>query len=256
MIRDTSVTDSNYFRDFINRGKELNTESETRITNKEVSSEKEVRNRIFQKRLEILIAMYSNGDSIESIKKEYSIVLKFMQEGWDSSVVKFKMGKPSITYDMYYLNDSCHMIWMLSFGIFLNIAENEKEVLKKILIEDKITDEATMLLLSNLTQTELPTLEKTTIKPFASLVKNGAFINTKSLMKKYIDNWYKRTKLLTWHSYHPDKEGIYNNNKFYFGNWSFEAAAVTCILDLDDSNYREHHYYPKDLVDYYRKNKK
>ena len=33
---------------------------------------------------------------------------------------------------------------------------------------------------------------------------------------------------------------------------SLEAAAVTVILRIDDSSYRDKPYYPKDLVDYAR----
>ncbi|MDC5260008.1 DUF1911 domain-containing protein, partial [Acinetobacter baumannii] len=38
----------------------------------------------------------------------------------------------------------------------------------------------------------------------------------------------------------------------YFGYWSWEAAAVTWLLDIDDALYRDHEFYPKDLVDFAR----
>jgi hypothetical protein len=39
---------------------------------------------------------------------------------------------------------------------------------------------------------------------------------------------------------------------WYYGRWSFEAAAVVAIKGLDDASFRDNPYYPKDLVDYYR----
>lgn len=32
------------------------------------------------------------------------------------------------------------------------------------------------------------------------------------------------------------------------GYWSWEAAAITCVLDIDDSGYRGAPFYPADLV--------
>lgn len=37
-----------------------------------------------------------------------------------------------------------------------------------------------------------------------------------------------------------------------FIDFAFEAALVVCAWDLDDSEFRDHPYYPVDLVDYYR----
>src|SRR5690606_28895315 len=34
--------------------------------------------------------------------------------------------------------------------------------------------------------------------------------------------------------------------------WSWEAAATTFVLDIDDSSYRDMPFYPKDLADYAR----
>ncbi len=37
-----------------------------------------------------------------------------------------------------------------------------------------------------------------------------------------------------------------------FIHFAFEAALVVCAYDLDDSSFRDHLYYPRDLVDHYR----
>jgi hypothetical protein len=51
-------------------------------------------------------------------------------------------------------------------------------------------------------------------------------------------------------------ESINGRHDTYYGAWSFESAAITAILDLDDSRFKNNKYYPKDLVDYYREKSK
>ncbi|HSI57000.1 MAG TPA: PoNe immunity protein domain-containing protein, partial [Ideonella sp.] len=38
----------------------------------------------------------------------------------------------------------------------------------------------------------------------------------------------------------------------YLGYWSFEAAAVSIVLGIDDSSYRDKDFYPRDLADFAR----
>ncbi|UQV44676.1 DUF1911 domain-containing protein [Janthinobacterium lividum] len=38
----------------------------------------------------------------------------------------------------------------------------------------------------------------------------------------------------------------------FSGYWSWEAAAITCLLDIDDSSYRNAKFYPADLVAFHR----
>ncbi|TDV06193.1 PoNe immunity protein domain-containing protein [Paraburkholderia caballeronis] len=65
-----------------------------------------------------------------------------------------------------------------------------------------------------------------------------------ALVKEFVEGWYKGMKPTYWHGAHTD--GL------YFGYWCLEAALVTVLWDIDDSSYRDHLVYPKDLVDYAR----
>ncbi len=69
-------------------------------------------------------------------------------------------------------------------------------------------------------------------------------------IEKYLRAWYKSMKKAPWHDSHLNmtSEGC----GAYFGYWSMEAGAVAYLLELDDSSFREHIVYPKDLVDYAR----
>ncbi|MCA8182942.1 MULTISPECIES: PoNe immunity protein domain-containing protein [Burkholderia] len=64
------------------------------------------------------------------------------------------------------------------------------------------------------------------------------------LVKEFVDGWYKGMKPTYWYGAHTD--GL------YFGYWCLEAALVTVLWGIDDSSYRDHLVYPKDLVDFAR----
>ncbi|CAJ0795709.1 hypothetical protein LMG7141_03133 [Ralstonia condita] len=69
-------------------------------------------------------------------------------------------------------------------------------------------------------------------------------------LKQYLEIWYSAMEKTPWHGAHlkqADESGT------YYGYWAIEAAAVTYLLGLDDSSYRDHVVYPKDLVDFARK---
>ncbi|WP_261803401.1 PoNi-like cognate immunity protein [Variovorax sp. PAMC26660] len=69
-------------------------------------------------------------------------------------------------------------------------------------------------------------------------------------MQEFLDGWYKNMKECYWHDTHKDGEG-----SSYFGYWAFEAALVTVLWDMDDSSYRDHLVYPKDLADWAREHR-
>ncbi|WP_227818333.1 PoNe immunity protein domain-containing protein [Nitrogeniibacter aestuarii] len=64
------------------------------------------------------------------------------------------------------------------------------------------------------------------------------------LMAQYLDEWYDASRREPYHDRHK--------SSIFPGYWSLEAAAITFILDIDDSSYRDKPFYPADLVDYAR----
>ncbi|MEO4175995.1 PoNe immunity protein domain-containing protein [Acinetobacter pittii] len=69
-------------------------------------------------------------------------------------------------------------------------------------------------------------------------------VDRPALMSAYMDEWYGASKREPYHDRHKSSQ--------FPGYWSLEAAAITVILRIDDSSYRDKPYYPKDLVDYAR----
>jgi hypothetical protein len=254
-MRDKLINNSSYYNDFIEQKK---------LTIKEVIESDPIdsltttqihilNNIIFSRSLEMLVGMYSRGDSIDELKKVYSKTIQLMERGWDDSLVKFKMGHPVKILDQYWLYTYCYMIWMLSLALLLKVPINEANILRKLIEEGMITDELILFLLGHLVSCSYPASLKTTYNPFSRIIPKQGFdyIDSKHI-KKYLTNWYKNTKLHTWHNYLNNVEKL--GGISYFGYWSFETAAVVAILGLDDKSFRDNPYYPKDLVDYYRAN--
>ncbi|MDF3837936.1 DUF1911 domain-containing protein [Cupriavidus basilensis] len=66
------------------------------------------------------------------------------------------------------------------------------------------------------------------------------------LMAKYLDDWYHASRREPYVNQHGEGDIA------FYGYWSWEAAAVTWLLDIDDSSYRDMAFYPRDLVDFAR----
>ena len=71
-----------------------------------------------------------------------------------------------------------------------------------------------------------------------------------ALMLQYLEDWYEASRREPYYEQHPRAD--IDEGYLYYGYWSWEAAAVTWLLGIDDMSYREHQFYPKDLVDFSR----
>lgn len=78
--------------------------------------------------------------------------------------------------------------------------------------------------------------------------------NKEECVKKYLENWYNLMKSTSWHNTH--KKSKTGSVSSFVGYWAIEAAAVTYVLEIDDTSYKKMPYYPADLVDYARSSKK
>lgn len=82
-------------------------------------------------------------------------------------------------------------------------------------------------------------------KPYELLLKaiDAEPAQQAELMNKFMDAWYPACV----------KQGFYETHKItnnfgYAGYWCFEAALVVNVFNIDDSGFRDHRYYPADLV--------
>jgi hypothetical protein len=234
MIRDR-LKDVDYFEIFIKQNERLISKGHLTIKEKEkewdVDKIKYKRLSIFENSLEILIAMYSEGRSIDEIKEYYSTtVLKYCKDGW------FEYGGGGYT----------PMLWMLSIGIMLEINQPEFNLSANLVKENNLND----FLLNKLISYRIPNWEMNTEK-FAFYRPYNVFSEIIALPKeqatkrleKYLDKeWYKGNNDTGWHNSHKSEFEL------YFGYWSFESGAIAKIMDLDDATLKECQYYPYDMV--------
>lgn len=66
-----------------------------------------------------------------------------------------------------------------------------------------------------------------------------------AMMKQYLAEWYVASRREPYYDSHT-------RDTSFVGYWSWEAAAITFLLDIDDSSYADAMFYPKDLVDFAR----
>ncbi|MGE8259964.1 MAG: PoNe immunity protein domain-containing protein [Stenotrophomonas sp.] len=66
------------------------------------------------------------------------------------------------------------------------------------------------------------------------------------LMATYLDGWYDASRREPYFDQHGE------GDISFYGYWSWEAAATTMVLGIDDSSYREMPFYPRDLTDFAR----
>lgn len=72
---------------------------------------------------------------------------------------------------------------------------------------------------------------------------------------RYMAGWNRRMKPYGWkpkRNYPPLTPGGGEPPDHLWVEFAFEAALAVCGWDLDDSAFRDHPYYPRDLVDHYR----
>ena len=66
-----------------------------------------------------------------------------------------------------------------------------------------------------------------------------------TLMAEYLDDWYLASRREAYYDSHKKKNS-------FLGYWSWEAAAITVLLDIDDRRYKNSKFYPADLVNFAR----
>jgi len=68
------------------------------------------------------------------------------------------------------------------------------------------------------------------------------------IISEYLADWYKGMRKAPWYNSHKNTE----NECAFYGYWSFESAAAVCLLNMDDTLFKDKLFYPKDFVDFNR----
>jgi hypothetical protein len=81
-------------------------------------------------------------------------------------------------------------------------------------------------------------------KPYAGLLE-AVRSGSPEPLRNFLETWYNNSRKAPWWGTHLSIE---SGDRRYSGYWCYEAAAVTKILQIDDSSYRDNEYYPRDLL--------
>ena len=181
--------------------------------------------------LDNLLVSYSMGSDLDTFKENLQIVIDSMEKVWRQS------------------NGYVQMVWVLSFGIMLDINIQKINKLKDLVQQDNPNDYLIDFLLNSKTDWALSHTDFKFPVPYKSLkdVISLALENRKNeavlRLKEYLDKeWYKGHSDTGWYNSHSSKYNIYS------GYWSWESGALVKILGLDDTILKDQQYYPYDMV--------
>lgn len=242
-----------YWEKYISTTEFLIEDNISKLKNKLIKSEriKAVEQSLFGKYFYLLCAKYSMGIDVRLLKKEWIESVYWLDKSWDSEML-CKAGNPIKHYKFFNLAVYDEILWLLSLGYLLEIdiklfnilvdkidSLNVKDFLLNFIIRAKITSRVEISEESYEKYFKVPI----SFKSLREAINTTDNAQASKLVSQFVrKEWYNNHKSCAWVGTHSSKFDIYP------GYWCFEAAAVTKIMGLDDSSYRDWKYYPKDLV--------
>ncbi|ATP40188.1 hypothetical protein CSE16_09100 [Solibacillus sp. R5-41] len=187
--------------------------------------------RTFKYEMEDIRAKYSLGDDIGTFEEDFHNALDDLEH--------------TGTREVGYLS----LLWTISLGILLETDKKNIERISKVVEKKEINDAVIDFLLcasdigytkiANEYDKENPYAKTREIIDLAQTDKKEASKRLQTYMEK---EWFKGHYDYEWKKAHKEPG--------YVGFWSFETAAITKILELDDTSLINNNHYPYDLAHY------
>lgn len=192
---------------------------------------------------------YSGGHAISDLRKIYPTVLEYW-ESYTAEWIIFQKSNQSSSGNVaaIALLDT-HFVFanqLICFAILLGWGNFLSRVLPIIDFNNPRRDGLLERLLRSYVENrgELPESCTRHLPYFKILKIFSAPAETRAeLMKDYLNDWYHASRREPYYDSH--KRG----NQFK-GYWAWGAAAVTYILQIDDSSFRDLKFYPADMVSF------
>ncbi len=208
--------------------------------------------------LELLVLHYTSGQPVTTLCEQLpGVVAAFdvFVSLEESPVKKSPPVNEADTLEITQLEAYVYVMWLLALCRLLGHAELVPKVIGWLdrnaefnRGRDGLFESVVEKLTGSRYETGRVLLHPDAYRPLAKATVPDA-ADRPALVKEFLENWYKHMGDCYWHGTHTDKEG-----SSYFGYWCLEAALVTFLWDIDDTSYRDHLVYPKDLVAYAREN--
>lgn len=202
--------------------------------------------------IDLLTLSYSAGTAIEDLRVYYPIVL----DHWDEYACYAKASDNSPESEGAWvahfalLGDAYEMVnRMACFGILLGHTQLLARLASIIEYRNpKMDGLLERLLLPFVPGRSPPPDECTRHLPYFKTLKifKAAKEERPSMMAEYLSEWYVASRREPYFDSHTRDN--------FQGYWSWEAAAITVLLDIDDTSYRDASFYPRDLVAFAREN--
>jgi len=216
---------------------------------------------LFKGRLKLLRLHYTAGEPIETLKPLYAEVMTWFGEWHLAYAVQVKAlanesgealrtdGSPLYFEDLSHFQLALDVV---SLGILLGEAGSVLQA-AAWMARYRGTDMLMEFLLERIVDDPRDIEEFFHEDPYDPLLDAIYTAETpeesQAFMHEYLDGWYKAFEGVPWHNGHLVVTEEYSA---YEGYWAFEAAAVCILLGLDDTPFRDHMVYPKDLADWAR----
>jgi hypothetical protein len=201
--------------------------------------------------IDLLTLGYSAGSDLASLRAFYpSVVEAWLEhEKFHHAYAESPSGASSTAATYALLGDAFDVVnRMISFGILLGWGKLLPPVARIIEYRNPYMDAMLERILAyNVPNRDTSLTECTRDLPYVKTLKIfGAKPDARpALMAEYLENWYQASR----------SEWYYESHKrdtSFKGYWSWEAAAITFLLNIDDRSYRTAEFYPADLVDFAR----
>lgn len=254
MIRDT-IKDKAYFDLSIQKREELIEKNINRIVRGTLPQDRVNISKNFRVGLykNNLTARYSRGDNMnsEEVLSDYINAVELMEETWSPKVWNM-LASDSTPLNQYTFSGFLDFSRMLSLGILLAIPQKHLLKLVKFIDGDEVKD----FLFEFLIRYSIPQREIIQHESYSEffhvnerygvlkeIINETDKVIAQKKLKHFLETkWYQSFKDTPLYNQHNNPHNI------YVGYWCFQAAAITKIMKLDDSSYRDNQYYPKDIL--------
>ncbi|CDG83168.1 PoNe immunity protein domain-containing protein [Janthinobacterium agaricidamnosum] len=205
--------------------------------------------------IDILATNYSAGHRLSELRSFYPSVLEYWKSyakydaAYDLSETESQQG-----FAHFSLSDNSYekVNRMICFAILLGWENLIAEIIPIIDFNNEQKDGMLERMLAFYDKNRpAPPDECLRHLPYFKTLKifSADKIDRPSLMAEYLEDWYEASRREPYYNAHT-------RDTSFWGYWSWEAAAITYLLEIDDSSYANAQFYPKDLVDFARQAKK
>lgn len=189
--------------------------------------------------LEVITAHYSKGTSIGEIKEECPALMETIIRFWRPMIDYTDGGTMNF---MRLQNSLClGILGEVSQQYFIEVSEvMQKKGFKDFIMDFWVNSQYPAHPISQ----DLLIKDDKAFNFFVKIIKEQDRIKVAEMLLQYLNKYYyTKQNLARDYNIH-----LYEEGKYYYGYWCWEVAALVKIRDIDDTLFKNHRYYPTDLV--------